>query len=197
MRYGKGHKAETRRTIIEQASTRYRRDGLSAVGLRALMTDAGLTHGGFYAHFPSRSDLIAEAVGAALQETFEALGEAVAKAPPGGGADAFIDAYLTTAHRDRPDRGCAGASLAAEIARENGEVRHRFTQGIDAIVRLLADQLPPGGTDQDRMNRASAVFSLLMGALQLSRAVEDPARSSEILTSGRHAAKSAAHAAWS
>jgi len=196
VRYGKGHKEQTRRTILEKASTRYRRDGLSAVGLRMLMTDAGLTHGGFYAHFPSRSALIAEAIGAALAETLKSLAKAVARAAPGNGVDAFIDAYLTSLHRDRPDRGCAAASLAAEIAREGAEVRKRFTKGTDAIVRLLADQLPPGGDPRDRVQRAFTVFSLLMGVLQLSRAIVDPRRSGRILASGRRAARTLALEPW-
>lgn len=197
VRYRKGHKEGTRRTIIDQASTRYRQDGLSAVGLRGLMIGAGLTHGGFYAHFPSRADLIAAAIGAALQETFERLSDAVAKAAPNSGGEAFVDSYLSTVHRDRSDRGCAGAALAPEVARENSVVRKKFAEGIEVIVRLLAGQLPPGGTDGDRMNRAYGVFSLLMGALQLSRAVEDPVKSSEILAAGHLVAKAALRESWS
>jgi len=197
VRYAIDHKEETHRIIVKLASSRFRRDGLAAVGLRPLMADAGLTHGGFYAHFSSREELVAEAIGEALRETLNSLSEAVAEVPEGEGLEAFINAYLNSLHRDRPDRGCAGAALVEEMAREPAEVRRPFTEGIEAIVSVLADQLPPGGSEAERMNRAFGVFSLLMGALQLSRSVDDAGKSSAILQSGRLEALSLARLRWS
>lgn len=185
MRYGKNHKREMRETIVRQAAARFRKDGLAAVGVRPLMTDAGLTHGGFYSHFASRDALVAEALESALGETLSSLTAAVAAAEPGKGLEAFIDSYLDPRHCTRPDKGCAGASLAPEIAREDEPVRRAFEQGIERIVLLLASQLPSRFNDAERRSRAHAIFAMLMGALQLARLALDPAEASAILSTAR------------
>ncbi|MFW6093142.1 MAG: TetR/AcrR family transcriptional regulator [Pseudomonadota bacterium] len=145
-------------------------------------------HGGFYAHFPKRTVLIADAVESALDETRASLAAAVEGAGEGCGLDAFIDAYLDTRHRDHPERGCAGAALAPEIARGDDGVKASFTRGIEAIVALLARQLPPGESDRGRFETAYTIFSLLMGALELSRTTTDAQWSSRLLAEAREQA---------
>lgn len=196
MRYEKGRREETRRRILDTAAARFRRDGIAGVGIKSLMGDLGLTHGGFYAHFPSRDGLVAETVGEALADTLATLKGAVAAATPGAELDAFIDAYLSGLHRARMDRGCAGAALAPEVARQSPEARARFTAGLGEIVDLLASQLPPGGTQERRRDRAYAMFAAMMGALQIARAVDDPSLSDSLLESGRAAARLIAREPW-
>jgi TetR/AcrR family transcriptional repressor of nem operon len=185
MRYGQGHKAETRRRIVEVAARRFRKEGTNAVGVATLMADAGLTHGGFYAHFRSKEALLGEAVAAALAGTTAGF-ERLARPAPDGLA-AIVRAYLSRTHRDEPQQGCAGASLAAEIARASKRTRRSFAESIAALVSVIEAQLPEGDAAL-RRSRAMAIFALLMGALQLARAEPDAERSEQILESGIEAA---------
>jgi TetR/AcrR family transcriptional repressor of nem operon len=196
MRYEKGRRDETRGRILEAAATRFRKDGIEAVGIKSLMGEVGLTHGGFYAHFGSRDGLVAAAVGEALQDTLFSLQKAVDEAPADRKLDAFIDAYLSELHRERIDRGCAGAALAPEVARQPLDARVRFAAGLKRLVDLLADQLPPGGSSSVRAERGYGVFSGLMGALQLARAVDDRTLSDAILRQGRVVARLLARQPW-
>ena len=194
MRYAADRKEQSRKEIVAKAADRLRRDGIAAVGLRTLMTDAGLTHGAFYAHFDSRADLVADAIAEALAQTRELLAGQVEAAPPEKQLEAFIKAYLRRAHRDHIDQGCAAAALAPEIGRLDPEVRARFADGVAAFATLLEPHLPAGGSHQTRLARAHAVFAGMMGTLQLARLVLDPALSDAILVEGRAAALAAARA---
>jgi TetR/AcrR family transcriptional regulator, transcriptional repressor for nem operon len=185
MRYREGHKAETRRRIVEVAARRFRKEGADAVGVAGLMADAGLTHGGFYAHFKSKEALLGEAVAAALAGTTEGF-ERLAQSAPDGLA-AIVRAYLSRTHRDEPQQGCAGASLAAEIARASKRTRRAFADSVAALVAVIEAQLPSGDPVR-RRSRATAIFALLMGALQLARAEPDAERAQQILESGIEAA---------
>jgi AcrR family transcriptional regulator len=179
MRYAKGHKDATRRRIVEAASQRFRKEGVERVGVAGLMAEAGLTHGGFYAHFPSKEDLVREAVSegfAATHARFERLAQA-------GGLEAIVREYLSPRHRDQPERGCTAAALTAEVARHPEPTRLAFTERTDALIGLIAEQLP--GHDR---RRASAILALMLGALQLARAETDPERSQELLDSAVDAA---------
>jgi TetR/AcrR family transcriptional regulator, transcriptional repressor for nem operon len=179
MRYAKGHKEATRKQIARIASGRFRRDGVEAVGVASLMADAGLTHGGFYSHFSSKEELVREAVVGALERKRGQLAQAGAE----GGLEGILRAYLRPAHRDAPARGCAFASLAAEIARHPPSTRAAFTREFEAHVALIADHLPHG----DRAV-ALAIFSAMIGALQLARTVSDANLSDRILESATRAA---------
>jgi TetR/AcrR family transcriptional regulator, transcriptional repressor for nem operon len=196
MRYPNDHKDQARRDIVAAASERLRKDGISGTGLRTLMTDAGLTHGAFYAHFQRRSDLVAQAVGFALEQTTEALAARVAKAAPPDRLRALIDSYLRPVHRDRMEIGCAAAALAPEVARGDPSAREAFAAGVKGFVSLLEPLLPRGGSPAKRAGRAYAIFGGLAGALQLARAIPDSDLSDRILVSGREAAMAAATADW-
>ncbi len=161
MRYEKGHKDATRMRIVDAASKRFRKDGVEAIGVARLMADAGLTHGGFYAHFSSKEDLVKEAVRDALDHTRAGL-ERVARSEPGG-IEALIRMYLAPQHRDRPERGCAAAALASEIARHSRPTREAFTEEIEALVNFIAEQLPGGDDQHERQKIAVAIFALMMG----------------------------------
>jgi TetR/AcrR family transcriptional regulator, transcriptional repressor for nem operon len=179
MRYEKGHKSATHERIVEVASRRFRMAGLEAVGVASLMADAGLTRGGFYAHFCSKADLVSQAVASALDRMLLELGEAAAA----GGLEAIVRVYLGARYRDAPEHGCAAASLACEIARQSHAVRAAFTRSLEVIVELIAAQLPLG-SGGERRRRAVAIFGMMMGTLQLARAVADQRLSDQILESG-------------
>ena len=177
MRYEKGHKAASRRRILEMASRRFRREGADAVGIASLMADAGLTH------FGSREELMRDALATALQQTFPFL-EQTAQS---GGVPAIIHAYLDVAHRDTPDHGCAIACLGAEIARHPPETRAVLTHGVEKVVNLIAAHLPDPDPQQ-RLSRAMGIFASMVGTLQLARLASDPRLSKRILRSGEEAA---------
>ncbi|MGE4328362.1 MAG: TetR/AcrR family transcriptional regulator [Pseudodonghicola sp.] len=191
-RYSKSHKEETKRNILIHAARRFRQDGLAAVGLRSLMTDAGLTHGGFYAHFPARDALVIEALDTALDEISGLLSRAATE----GGLTGLIRAYLDPHLRDHPGLGCAAASLAPEIAREAPTTQSRFAAAVSATARLISDHLPPGGGECDRLARGRAIFAMMMGSMQLSRTEPDPATSNAILQTARDGALALAHLPW-
>ena len=184
MRYEKGHKDATRKRIIDVASKRFRKEGLEAVGLAGLMADAGLTHGGFYAHFQSKEDLVREAVTDAFRQSNARFERAVRDDEDRFAA--IVNSYLIPEHRDRPDLGCVAAALVSEIARHTEPTRQAFTSQLNSLIDLVEAQLPPG--PPDRRKCATAIVALMMGSLQLARAETDVTRSAEILACGAEAA---------
>ena len=196
MRYDSEHKQAARAKIVRQASARLRKDGIAPVGLRALMADAGLTHGAFYAHFTSRDELVADAVADGFVDTLATLSRAVAASAGGRGLEAYVETYLQPLHLERVDRGCSASALAPEIARGSLTGRVRFDGGVERLVGLLAAQLPDGAGQEERLSRAYAVFAGLMGALQLARAFADPVRQKMMLREGRCAALALARLPW-
>jgi TetR/AcrR family transcriptional regulator, transcriptional repressor for nem operon len=183
MRYEKGHKDASRQRILEVAARRFQKEGVAAVGIASLMSDVGLTHGGFYSHFASKEDLASIALAQALEHSATIL----AQAARDGGIAAMICTYLQSTHRDNPDRGCAIASVAAEIARHPVETRAALTLGMEKIIDLFACYLPHADP-QMRRDRALQIFSSLVGALQLARMVSDSTLSERILRNGEIAA---------
>ena len=187
MRFDKGHKQATRERIVAIAAARFRRDGVAATGIAPIMEEAGLTHGGFYAHFESKEALVRESLDAALAQTRARQERAGA-----AGLSGRIEHYLSPAHRDAPAQGCAVAALVAEIARHPEATRALLTARLEAIFARYESLLPAGLPAAARRGRAIAIFALLLGTLQLARAVSDPALSSQILHNGIEAAQSLA-----
>ncbi|TAJ51362.1 MAG: TetR/AcrR family transcriptional regulator [Nevskiaceae bacterium] len=177
MRYPDSHKAETHRRIVEQAAAAFRKHGLEGIGVADLMKQAGLTHGGFYAHFKSRDALVAEALGAACAQTLEALSRAVETLPPERRRAAAVRQYMSEAHRDNPGAGCALAALGTEAARLKPAQRERLDEHLEAVVSLLQR-----GEDRPEALRR---FSEMVGAMVLARAVRSKALSDEILAATR------------
>ena len=194
MRYGKEHKEETHRKVVEAASRRFRKDGIEATGVVDLMADVGLTHGGFYAHFSSKETLVKEALSAASSKSRERLQREMDKAHQEGRdpLESIVRSYLTALHRDRPDRGCSVAALGSEIARHPRKTREAFTEGLDKTLDIIASALPAAVTAQ-RKEKAYAIFSTMIGSLQLSRAVSDPAMSQAVIDAGIAAAVQIGH----
>jgi TetR/AcrR family transcriptional repressor of nem operon len=184
MRYPKEHKARTRQKIVETAAREFRAKGLDGVGVADLMAGAGLTHGGFYAHFASKDALIAEACRHALDATIATLDFRARGAPPGEGLRALVRAYLSRSHRDDAARGCIMPGLVGELARAAPATRHAVTAPLHGLVDVIARQLPDGDPSA-RERRALAIAASLVGALALARAVDDPALSDAILEATR------------
>lgn len=188
MRYGKDHKEETHKRVVEAAARRFRKDGIESTGVVDLMADAGLTHGGFYAHFSSKETLVKEALAAASMKSRAHLQGQIDEARAEGRdpLEAIVRSYLTVTHRDRPDRGCSVAALGSEIARHPRKTREAFTEGLDKTMGIIASALPE--SVPNRKERAYAIFSTLIGALQLSRAISDSTMSQAVIDAGITAA---------
>jgi TetR/AcrR family transcriptional regulator, transcriptional repressor for nem operon len=148
------------------------------------MKAADLTHGGFYGHFASKDDLIAQASRRSMQRAAQNWRKVVAES----GGDAFstlLTHYLSPRHRDDPGHGCAFASLSGDAARCGKPVREAFAEGLEPLIDILSG-LVGGRTKAARRRKAIAALSELIGALMLSRAVGDAELSDEILDAGRH-----------
>jgi TetR/AcrR family transcriptional regulator, transcriptional repressor for nem operon len=177
MRYDKGHKDETRRHILDVASAQFRESGIAAVGLAGIMSEAGLTNGAFYSHFASKEDLVREVLTDALTRREE---RHKANLENGIALETTIRDYLSARHRDRAATGCPAAALVAEIARHPKATRDAFTGKVADIIVLMAEQIRQG-TAKERRRKAITIYATMVGALQLSRAVNDKQLSEEIL----------------
>ena len=176
MRFSKDHKAQTRARIVEKAAAMFRRDGLESVSVPALMKEAGLTHGGFYAHFASKDALVAEAVEAALNATRAHWSEAAA-----GASDplaAVIDSYVSAEHRDHPEFGCAVAAIGPETARGAPEPRRAMSEGARRAIDAVAAAWP-GRDVTAAEDDAIGLLTAMVGALVVSRACKDDAAFSD------------------
>jgi TetR/AcrR family transcriptional regulator, transcriptional repressor for nem operon len=182
VRYSRGHKEKTREQIVDTAARAFREGGVSGVGIGELMGRAGLTHGGFYAHFASKDALVAEACGRAVDQTWAQMHALVAQAPPGEELATFIRAYVSRTHRDDPGGGCMMPSMGSEMARQEPDVRAAFTAQIRRVLENVQALLPPG---PDREDRALTLLSGMAGAVLLSRAIDEPALSDRILKLNR------------
>ena len=184
MRYEKGHKDATRQRIIDTASRQFRESGVAAVGIAGIMSGAGLTNGAFYAHFKSKEDLVENVLRNAMRRREERLRTA---SEADAGLEAEIRDYLTPGHRDRPAGGCPTAALVAEVARHPKATRDAFTEKLSLFIELIATQIREGSADE-RRRRAIAIYGMMVGTLQIARAVSDRKLSDEILESGVSAA---------
>src|SRR3979411_2408845 len=142
MRYSKEHKQETHARIVKKASIRLREKGAHGIGVADLMKEAGLTHGGFYAHFDSREALLIEAFAFAMDRSMEHWRKTAAQTLPEKRLSTIVDSYLTTVHRDDPGHGCAVPTLGAEIARESPKTRKAFAAKLEQMIDMLAAQIP-------------------------------------------------------
>ena len=179
-RYGYEHKKATRRRIVESAGRRLKRDGIDGSGIAALMADAGLTNGAFYAHFASKEDLVASVVQEELRLQSATLG---ALAPGIAGVEQLVRAYLSPQHRDHREAGCPSAALLDEIGRSAEVTKEAYTAGTKTLVDEIATRLSPSNPESAH-GRALILFTMIVGTLQLSRAVTDPALADEALAHG-------------
>jgi TetR/AcrR family transcriptional regulator, transcriptional repressor for nem operon len=194
MRYSREHKLETHARIVKKASVRLREKGAHGIGVADLMKDAGLTHGGFYAHFDSREALVIEAFAHAMDRGTEHWRKIAERTPPEKRLAAIVESYLTTAHRDDPGHGCTIPTLGAEIARESPRTRKAFAAKLDRMIDMLADQIPEVPRKAAR-KQAMAALATMMGTLVMARIAGNGEFSDEIVGADRAAVLGRATAA--
>jgi AcrR family transcriptional regulator len=186
MRYEKGRKDASRRKILEVAAERFRAEGIAATGLATIMSDAGMTNGAFYPHFPSKADLVRETVALTTDPTSMRIREFVAD----GDLEAAIEIFLSPEHRDSPGQGCPLTALLPEIARQPIDTRRVYAANFQKMVSELAAALPQ--ETKDRETTAMGIYATMIGTLQLARAAEGTELSDRILAAGRETARALA-----
>ncbi|MEU4769252.1 TetR/AcrR family transcriptional regulator [Actinosynnema sp. NPDC023794] len=179
-RYGKEHKEATRQRIVETAGRRFKQDGIDGSGVATLMSDAGLTNGAFYAHFASKDDLVATVVADQLRTQAARYSTLT---PGLAGLEEFVREYLSPEHRDNPATGCPSAALLDEIGRCATGTKQAYTDGALAIVDGIAAHLVPEDP-RSAHGKALGLFTMVVGTMQLARAMSDPKLSDEILGQG-------------
>jgi TetR/AcrR family transcriptional repressor of nem operon len=184
---GPGRKELTHERIVETAARVIRRAGFQGVGVADIMKEAGLTHGGFYAHFASRDALLTEALARATEDSAARLKQrATARKEHARGVSAYralVEAYLSESHLTAPEGGCPVAALLSEIPRQADEVRKAGAGCVSGLFSVVKESLP-GGSAKDEV---FVVTSQLVGALQLARALGDNARGKAVLSAARRA----------
>lgn len=180
MRYPKGYKQEVQERIVKSAAAALRRDGLEGVSVPELMKGAGLTHGGFYAHFKNRDELVARAVEYAANETAQGVfGE-------GSSASRMLELYLSKEHLDSPERGCVVAALGADGARQSPAVRQAFERVAKGLVKLVDSKMHPGQQRKSRISRdALRLTATMVGSVVLGRLLGDPELVQRLLLASR------------
>lgn len=179
-----GRKQLTHDRIVETAARAIRRAGFNGVGVADIMKEAGLTHGGFYAHFASRNALLAEALERAGQDSAAAIAKKASNRQIQGSASAFralVEGYLSDRHLRSPESGCPVAALVSEMPRQSAEVRQAAAQRVRGLVAAVQRTLP-AGTAADS---AASIASQMVGSLQLARALGDNAEGKALLTAAR------------
>ena len=166
-------KEVTHDRIVDAAARAIRRSGYSGTGVADIMKDAGLTHGGFYAHFPSREAMLAEAADRAGSESVAMMERIAAKLPQQQALPAMLRAYLSKEHLEGIETGCAAAALGSEMPRQTPEVRRAATRRIKEMIDLVARHSPDWGQPSAH-ERALVTVATMVGALMLARAVDEP-----------------------
>jgi TetR/AcrR family transcriptional repressor of nem operon len=186
MRYDPEHKAHTRQRIVEAAAARLRGHGIAATGVAGVMAEAKLTHGGFYAHFGSKEELVAAAIGQAFDDRYRLFLTHLDGPDPRSVLGGFIDSYLSDAHAASPEQGCPIPPLAGEVARMPGPVRVAMVEGMDRLIEAMATLLDRMGV-VDASLQATSMMNEMAGALMLAGVVADSGKRSRILAASREA----------
>lgn len=184
MRYRPDHKAEIHQKIVNDASRRFRSEGLSGAAVSAVMRDSGLSHGGFYKHFESKNELLIASLSQAFREMSEGLAEAAEQSQPGTAWKAIVKAYLSPEHCDHTECGCPLAALAPELARADKAMK---AQVLGELTKYRARILPfmPGRRTVDRERAFFVIYSTMVGAIAIARILPDPETRAAVLASTR------------
>jgi len=181
MGHSQEDKARSHERIVKRAAARFRECGIDGIGLAELMKEVGLSHGGFYRHFSSRDELVAEAVEHALADSGQRVAD-IARPDRPLTLGILIDAYLSTAHRDHLAASCAVATMAADVARAGDRARAAYSKQVEVYLGLLTD-LASGPNKKIKRARAITALAALVGAVSMARAVKEEKFSREILAS--------------
>ena len=184
MRYRPEHKLETHRKIVQDASRRIRAEGLMGVAVSAVMKDAGLTHGGFYKHFESKEDLLLESLREGFREIEDTLAHAAEQSKPREAWKSIVKTYLSLDLCEHPEHGCPLAALAPDLARADKRMKPRIAA---ELVNYKTRMVPfmPGGRTVDKEGAFFAIFSTMIGAVEIARLLPDRAMREKVLASTR------------
>ena len=189
MRYAKTHKQETREKVVKIAAKMLREKGPDGVGVAEVMREAGLTHGGFYAHFPSKDAFLTESLTEILNEFAERREKLTEGLSPREALVTYIESYVSTRHRDHPVAGCPLPALTSELPRQPKKFRAAFDEGTKRIVTWLAERMEASGiAHPDKV--AVSTLSAMVGAIALARALSDRALSDALIESAKVGIKS-------
>jgi TetR/AcrR family transcriptional regulator, transcriptional repressor for nem operon len=184
MRYDPQHKSQTRNRIVRNAARKLRAEGLSGPGVASVMKASGLTVGGFYKHFRSKDELLADSIAEAFSESGEKIYSSLQNVPREDRWKELVRVYLSPEHCDHPDSGCPLAALAPEMARAKPGVRKR----ISGLIKDRAErwvEFMPGRTARERQQNFSVTFSAMAGAVSVARILTDPADRHKVLADMR------------
>jgi TetR/AcrR family transcriptional repressor of nem operon len=184
MRYGPEHKMRTRDHIVRNAARKLRAEGLSGPGVASVMKASGLTVGGFYKHFRSKDELLADSIAEAFSESSEKVYSSLQNLPREDRWKALVRLYLSPEHCDHPDSGCPVAALAPEMARTKLGVRKR----ISGLIKDRAErwvEFMPGRTATERLQNFSVILSAMAGAVSVARILTDPGDRQKVLADMR------------
>jgi TetR/AcrR family transcriptional repressor of nem operon len=184
MRYRPEHKVEIHRKIVKDASRRVRAEGMNGAAVAAVMRDTGLTHGGFYKHFGSKNELLVESLKEGFREIIDTMVRAAEQSPPGDAWKAIVKIYLGAELCEHPERGCPLAALAPELARVDKRMKPRI---LAELVNYKSRMVPfmPGQRTADKERAFFAIFSTMIGAVEIARMLPDPAIREKVLGSAR------------
>jgi TetR/AcrR family transcriptional repressor of nem operon len=184
MRYGPEHKGEIHQKIVKDASRRVRTEGLTGAAVSAVMRDTGLTHGGFYKHFGSKDQLVMESLREAFGEMADHLVRAGEQSQPGTAWKAIVKAYLSPEHCDHAECGCPLAALAPELARADATMKSEI---LEEMTKYKNRMLPfmPGRRTADKERAFFAIFSTMIGTIEMARVLPEPAMRAKVLATAR------------
>ena len=184
MRYDGEWKERTRQRVLEEAAKAIRLEGARAIGVAGVMARAGLTHGGFYAHFESKDALVAATIDLMIQQVSGRFRKVTGELAPDAALRAYVEFYLSARHRDSTTTTCPLPLVAAEVPRLGGASQHRYAEGVAALTGALAGLVAAHGLAEPQ-SVASSIVAELIGAMALARGVGDRAQSDAILAQSR------------
>ncbi|MBV9044495.1 MAG: TetR/AcrR family transcriptional regulator [Alphaproteobacteria bacterium] len=188
MRYAENHKEETHKALLKVAAVHLREKGPDRLSVSQVMKGAGLTHGGFYAHFKSKDALLNETLNDIFTKARRRVARMLEGLPPKHALATYIDFYVSSNHRDNPQDGCPITALNSDMPRQSKKFRAAFEAGVKQLVDLLEIRIDAAGVE-DAAKLAPAIFSAMAGAVALSRTISDPDLSDEFLASTRASLK--------
>ena len=189
MRYSETRKGETHAKLVKIAGRALRENGPDGVAVAEVMKEAGLTHGGFYAHFKSKDALLIEALEEVFASSKRKFLRAIEGMPPRHALGAYIDFYVSARHRDDRAGGCPVTALNSDLPRQSGAFRAAFDAGTNAMVTGLERYIRDAGVEGDAHALAASVLSAMAGAVAISRAVSDRVLSDQMLETARESIK--------
>jgi TetR/AcrR family transcriptional repressor of nem operon len=184
MRYSEDRKEETRRKVLKAAAAAVRAKGPEGVGVADIMAEVGLTHGGFYAHFPNKEALVVAAIEEAFGQSARRFARLMEGMAPAQSLGVFVDSYVSPEHRANAAAGCPITALSSDLPRQGLPVREAFERGVRALISRLE-----GWLAEDRRHLAPSLLAEMAGAVSLSRAISDDAAAANLLADARASLK--------